>query len=205
MGLGSRKASRHETAGVAKVAGVNPEDYWEFKPGTAVMTSDGIAGTVTAVLDGPVAGNEAYQVTLDKGMGGGLYTASQLSPAGTTTASVEHTAADDYPELGTILIERPDPAINTVLASKTASDNGEGAYVHHEWVNVSDARKLEHPNHDGPGAYSGHQWVPFTCAKCGETPSHCPHKQASKTALNDAEWTLPIAPSPIAPSRSRWS
>jgi hypothetical protein len=121
MGLGSRKASRHETAAVSKAAGVTSSDYWEFKPGSAVMTVDGLPGTVTAVHDGPSAGNEAYQVTLDKGMGGGLYTASQLSPTGTTTASVEHTAADDYPELGSILQDRPDPAINTVLGSRTAS------------------------------------------------------------------------------------
>lgn len=120
MGLGGRKASRHETSASAKVAGVVSQDYWEFKPGASVMTVDGILGTVTAVQDGPMPGNEAYEVTLDKGMGGGLYTASQLSPAGTTTASVEHTAADDYPELGAILNERPDPAINTVLGSKTA-------------------------------------------------------------------------------------
>lgn len=120
MSLGSRKASRHETVASAKTGGTDPSIYWEHKPGTRVMTVDGVAGTVTAVLDGPVAGNEAYEVSLDKGMGGGLYTASQLTPAATTTASTTHTADQDYPELGTVLVDRPDIAINTVLASKTA-------------------------------------------------------------------------------------
>lgn len=120
MSLGSRKASRHETVASAKTGGTDPSIYWEHKPGTRVMTVDGVAGTVTAVLDGPVAGNEAYEVSLDKGMGGGLYTASQLTPAGATTASTTHTADQDYPELGTVLVDRPDIAVNTVLASKTA-------------------------------------------------------------------------------------
>lgn len=122
MSLGRRTARQHETvASVRATAGVRSEDYWDFKPGQAVMTVDGFPGTVTAVQDGPFPGSEAYIVTLANGLGGGEYRAGELSPLAATTASTEHTAADDYPELGTVLVDRPDIAHNTVLASKTAS------------------------------------------------------------------------------------
>lgn len=122
----AHQKQQHETLGVQILAGVRSEDYWDFQPEQRVMTIDGIPGVVTAVLDGPVPGTEAYQVTLDGGMGGGSYTASQLSPASATTASVAGTAAADYPELGSILVERPDPARQHVYASwHTAADDGE--------------------------------------------------------------------------------
>lgn len=111
MSLGKRTA-RHDTARVQKVA-VDSSIWWEYKPQQRVMTVDGVAGVVTAVLDGPHPGNESYEVRLDNGMGGGQYTASQLSRASTTTASHEHEATglhlahEDYPELGTILYDRP--------------------------------------------------------------------------------------------------
>jgi hypothetical protein len=81
-----------------------------------------------------VRGAEGYEVTLDDGMGGGLYTSSQLAPAPETTASLQETAAADYPELEDILQTRPDIAKNTVLGSlKTAadgdlSDDGDDGY-----------------------------------------------------------------------------
>lgn len=107
----------HQTLGVQRLA-VHSEDYWDYKPGQAVQTTDGLPGTVTAVLDGPYPGTEEYQVELDQGMGGGAYTASQLRPGGATTAAMEQTAAADYPELSSILIERPDPAGVQVYAAK---------------------------------------------------------------------------------------
>jgi hypothetical protein len=110
---------RHQTLGVQHLA-VRSEDYWDFKPEQRVETSDGFPGTVTAVLDGPFPGSEEYQVTLDGGMGGGSYTASQLRPAAATTAAMEQTAAADYPELAQVLVERPDPALQQVYASLTA-------------------------------------------------------------------------------------
>lgn len=111
MGLGDRHAVRHETVGWQKHAVVSA-DYADFAVEQRVMTRDGFPGIVTAVLDGPYPGTEAYDVTLDNGMGGGMYTTSQLQPIGGTTASHEHEglASADYPELGSILHDRPDIA-----------------------------------------------------------------------------------------------
>jgi hypothetical protein len=116
MSLGRREA-RHQTSAAAKVAGVEPSADWDFQPGQRVQTVDGLAGRVTAVQDGPVRGAEGYEVTLDDGMGGGLYTSSQLAPAPETVASLQETAAQDYPELEEVLHSRPDIARNTVLGS----------------------------------------------------------------------------------------
>lgn len=112
MSLGSRTArhdtvaSRHE--GMQHVA-VQADIYADFAPEQRVRTIDGLLGTVTAVNDGPWERNEDYTVALDHDMGVGTYTSSQLTAAGETTAS-EHTANQDYPELGSILSDRPDPA-----------------------------------------------------------------------------------------------
>lgn len=126
-----------------KTAGVETEAWWEHRPGDRVMTVEGIAGTVTAVEDGPSAGNEQYVVELDGGLGGGDYGPGELRSLEGTTAhktarwvdtpesirlseeasmacslvnaamewvedeETQHTAAEDYPELGTILSDRP--------------------------------------------------------------------------------------------------
>lgn len=109
MGLGSRNAQRHDTVAVQKSAVVS-EDFADFSKGQSVMTVDGYPGVVTAVLDGPYPGTEAYDVKLDNGMGGGLYVSGQLSPLVHTTAAGAHLASEDYPELGDILHRRPDIA-----------------------------------------------------------------------------------------------
>lgn len=108
MKLGS-KASVHETIGAQKLA-VRSEDYADFTVGQHVMTSDGFPGIVGAILDGPFPGTEAYQVTLDQGLGGGEYRTAELSPMPSTTAAGAHQADADYPELGSILHDRPDIA-----------------------------------------------------------------------------------------------
>jgi hypothetical protein len=108
-----RKGARHQT--VRSVAAGSHDAWYDFQPGQRVQTIDGFPGKVVAVQDGPHTGNEAYDVVLDNGLGGGLYTSSQLKAINEKTADV-HTAADDYPELGTILHERPDIAPNQVLA-----------------------------------------------------------------------------------------
>jgi hypothetical protein len=108
MGLGGRNARRHETSGVQKNAVVSA-DYWDFRVGQHVMTVDGFPGVVAAVEDGPYPGTEAYVVTLDNGMGGGEYRTADLRDINRVTAA-EHTAAEDYPELGDILERRPDIA-----------------------------------------------------------------------------------------------
>ena len=108
MQLGS-KATSHETLNVQKYA-VRSEDYADFAVNQPVMTVDGFPGVVTAVLDGPFPGTEAYRVTLDNDMGGGEYRIGDLSPVANTTAAGLHQASDDYPELGDILQRRPDIA-----------------------------------------------------------------------------------------------
>lgn len=124
MSLGRREA-RHQSVASVRTAGVTPEDYWSFKPGQKVMTADGFPGVVARVDDGPIAGTEAYEVTLDNGMGGGQYTASLLRAMPQSQASVDvKTAADDYPELGSILVDRPPLAM---VSSKIAKDTAEDA------------------------------------------------------------------------------
>jgi hypothetical protein len=64
-----RTARQHET--IRSEAGVQSEDYADFKMRERVMTCDGYPGRITAIHDGPYPGNEAYEVMLDGGMGGG--------------------------------------------------------------------------------------------------------------------------------------
>jgi hypothetical protein len=113
MGLGNRTAHRHQTTAASKAAGYDSSVYWDYQPGQRVMTVDGFPGTISAVQDGPLMGTEAYIVVLANGLGGGEYTASQLTATNEVTASEVHTADMDYPELGTILVDRPDIAPNT--------------------------------------------------------------------------------------------
>lgn len=114
MGLGGRQANlrrgiAHDTTGLRAQA-VNADLWHEFREGQPVRTVDGITGVVASVEDGPFPGAEQYIVTLDRGLGGGAYTASQLTALGPAHAAEAHTAAEDYPELGTILDDRPDIA-----------------------------------------------------------------------------------------------
>jgi hypothetical protein len=113
------KRPEHQTLGVQRLA-VRSEDYWDFKPEQRVKTIDGVTGVVRHVEDGPFPGSEEYEVELEHGMGGGKYTASQLSPAPITTSAMEQTAAADYPELAEVLVERPDPVLQRVTAAKAA-------------------------------------------------------------------------------------
>jgi hypothetical protein len=104
----SRTARMHDTRMTRQA--VQTELWADFHEGQRVRTIDGIHGTVAAIEDGPVPGAEAYRVTLDHGLGGGVYTTSQLQAAGEAKTSEHHMATDDYPELGSILSERPDIA-----------------------------------------------------------------------------------------------
>lgn len=146
----------HRTLGFLKHA-VSDEAAWEFKPGERVL-ADGFFGTVQAVQDGPYGGYESYEVLLDQGMGGGEYTAAQLSRPDTVTASAVIEAALSevlepveatstllanhwYPELGNILTERP--PIERI--ERTASLQIE-AKVHFN------------PGHGGPICGAGARW-----------------------------------------------
>jgi hypothetical protein len=114
-----------------------------FMVGERVRTPEGMTGRILFVSESFSPGNTEYQVALDNGMGGGTYLASQLRPLpesfrgapGTSnlpagvTAALEseadlepRTAADDYPEMGSILHDRPDPAhqVRVIGMRKTA-------------------------------------------------------------------------------------
>ncbi len=118
------RTARHQTQAAAR-HDVDSSSLWDFQPQQHVMTCDELAGTVVAVYDGPFPGSEEYEVALDGGLGGGRYTASQLSATSPVVASAGM-AAYDYPELGQILTERPDPAHQQILASVHPSREDDG-------------------------------------------------------------------------------
>lgn len=106
-----------------RTAGVPLGAYSDYRPRQRVMTVDGFPGTVISVQEGPASNN--IEVVLDNGMGGGTYDDSMLSPLNERAASVDRTASDDYPELGSILTDRPDlaPVLSEheYLGGRTAS------------------------------------------------------------------------------------
>lgn len=114
-----RRVSHHETVASQRLA-VTEQQYWEYQPGSRVMTVDG-PGRVEAVHSGPFAGAEDYQIALEGGLGGGTYSVGQITALLSSQAAGEHTAAEDYPELGTLLHDRPDPAALTYTASQTVA------------------------------------------------------------------------------------
>lgn len=122
-----RKIVRHAVGAAAHDAALDTE----FRPGQRVVTIDGVAGRIQFVTGSFAPGVAEYQVVLDNGMGGGTYTASQLRPVPDSyrapsgphanlpagvTAAIEaeageiHLASEDYPEMGSVLHDRPDPA-----------------------------------------------------------------------------------------------
>jgi hypothetical protein len=113
-----RVARQHQTVASSKLAATNSEQWWEHRPGDRVRTIDG-PGRVVAINDGPFPGAEEYHIELDGGLGGGAYQPGQITKMLPTMASTEHTADMDYPELGTLLYDRPDPAALTYTAAKT--------------------------------------------------------------------------------------
>lgn len=122
MGLGNRKARLHDTY-ASRTAEAAVGDYadseYDFNPGERVQTVDGFSGVVTAVHAAPF-GADSFEVKLDGDMGGGDYSASQLSKERNVTANLG-TAVESYPELGSILVDRPDPGRQVVYASKQAN------------------------------------------------------------------------------------
>jgi hypothetical protein len=123
-----REIVRHATALSAAHEGALDTG---FHVGERVRTIDGLIGRVVMITESWAPGNNAYQVILDSGMGGGTYLASQLRPvpegyggghqqgpylpAGVTAALEaeadleSYLASDYYPEMGDILHDRPDP------------------------------------------------------------------------------------------------
>lgn len=107
----------------ARVAGAGP--LADYQIGMRVNTREGYPGVITDILEGP-ADLTTYWVRLDNDMGGGEYAEAEIWPlaaqqtasAMASEAGVDHTAADDYPELDEILAERLPPAITTTAAGK---------------------------------------------------------------------------------------
>lgn len=120
-----------------------------FRQGQRVRTADGFLGRILFVTEAFSPGAEAYEVQLDDGSGGGTYLASQLRPvpesfggghqapaylpAGVTAALEAeadldaHTADLDYPEMGSVLTDRPDPGrVITLIGSRTAAQYADG-------------------------------------------------------------------------------
>ena len=117
-----RRISKHATRlSAANDAGLDAD----FHVGQRVRTLDGFIGRILLVTQSFAVGNVEFQVVLDNGAGGGTYLASQLRPipdayggshqapaylpAGVHTAELETVASEDYPEMGDVLRERPDP------------------------------------------------------------------------------------------------
>jgi len=124
-------------------------DYWEFQPGEHVMTIDGFPGVIELVEDGPMAGAENYVIKLDNDLGGGNYSASMLTrmPTSRSAAGI-HLATDDYPELGTVIDDRPDPGKMTFTAALS-----------------QERQAADAEDHDEPGGDD----QPHSCSYCGGT------------------------------------
>ena len=129
-------------------AGRDPNLYLDFQVSARVMTKEAFPGSIVDIHEGPGPRATSYCVLLANGMGEGEWAESDLTPlvqraASSSVAVGEHTAADDYPELGTILIDRP-PLAHSIpaedyLGGKTGSllpiveVNGAGAESTHIW------------------------------------------------------------------------
>lgn len=122
---------------------VDSELWWDFRPRQRVMTRERIAGTVEDVLDGPQPGSETYLVRLDGGLGGGEYGPSELAPLSesTTAAARAGTAAEHYPELGDILVDRP-PMAPSVPASEYHGGRVLAKVAGH-WVDTDRSERLD--------------------------------------------------------------
>lgn len=186
-----REARRHETVAAMRAeSGVRTEDYWAYRPQQRVMTCDGYPGRVQAVYDG--FADQEYHVELDNGMGGGIYTEGQLQPL-PSEASNEHTADKDYPELGTILEDRPDPAKIYTYAAKLANMPGQTELFHvPEHMRVAPPHTEPEPDEDENKPYcgdcgeehgedEGHR----ECAACGERHQDIESKDDHERAYTD--------------------
>jgi hypothetical protein len=161
---------------------VMSEIFWDFQPGQRVMTVDKIPGTVVAVQDGAFPGQETYDVVLDNNLGGGSYGAGDLSDMSQRTAAEVvgtgiHLATEDYPELGTILADRPDPG----KLSFAAAANGPWYHgTRHELAEGDVMEGGKFPSNQGdaqPGQhvyYTGRPDVAHEFAEAGYGPEHDP-------------------------------
>lgn len=140
---------RHSTR-LSRANGTDAAPGTGFRAGQAVMTSDGLPGKVTAVSDGPFPGSAEYEVTLDGGMGHGTYAPGQLRATGSTTGEV-HLASDDYPEMGSVLTERPDPgSVITVIGRRLHAGYLDDEPEHRGPDNSWSDTEVSMPWHDSP-------------------------------------------------------
>lgn len=109
--MGQRRTAGHDTAALRAHAGTPEYLYAEARPGDRVRVKEGYTGVVDDVLDGPPH-VMTYFVTLDDNQGGGEWGPGEVTVIGSAEAASQvesdiKTAADDYPELGTVLSDRP--------------------------------------------------------------------------------------------------
>lgn len=174
------------------LGGVRPEDYWEFQPGEHVMTIDGFPGVVEQVEDGPIAGAENYVIKLDNGMGGGNYSASMLAKMPTSRAAAGiHLAVEDYPELGSILDERPDPGKMTFTAALSEERQEPGGDDTPSSCSYCGSDQFTDLTDNGRVRQA-------TCATCGGTMSAHPGAQWTPELIGDPS----NHPSPAVDPRS---
>lgn len=165
------------------------DQYWDYHPGDVVMTCDGYGGTVKEVTDGPVPGNEDYLVELHDGMGGGHYTSGQLTKGTNPRTAKEHEAigvhlaSEDYPELGDLLWNRPDPGRMTFAASRTAASEPDGQ------TEVRDTGQPDACSYCGSTQFANQtdngRVRQATCAVCGGTMSAHPGAQWTPELIGD--------------------
>jgi hypothetical protein len=113
--------------------GGEPSPDPTFAVGDRVTVAEGLPGTVRQVDDAN-SPDAVYVVELDDDQGGGEWSADELTPLGGRTASVERTAADDYPELGSILQDRLPPPRTVVAGLRRLAGY---------WVDTPRSRRLE--------------------------------------------------------------
>lgn len=130
-----------------------------FAVGDRVRTREGIPGHVVGLHDDP---RGTYEVSLEGGLGGGEYSAEEISPyvAVVTTGL----ASDDYPMLADILIERPPLAhvASTQWETDEPSDISEWTGYPQDWGN---AKPCENCDEVFP------EWM-SECPHCGHAREH---------------------------------
>lgn len=161
------------------------DQYWDYHPGDHVMTIDGLPGVVKEVTEGLVPGNEDYLVELDNGMGGGHYTSGMLTRGTNPRTAKEHEAtglhlaSEDYPELGELLWERPDPGKMTFTAASEPQGQTE----------VRDTDQPDSCSYCGSTQFKDQtdngRVKQATCAICGGTMSAHPGTQWTPELIGD--------------------
>ena len=192
-----------------------------FHVGERVRTLDGRIGRVILITESFSPGNSQYQVILDNGQGGGTYLASQLRPvpedyggghqapaylpAGVTAAleAEADLASYWYPEMGSILHDRPDPGGQiTVIGSRHVAvplpfSQEKLFHMQHERRAPCPDCGYQYPEHDPEITYHHikHQqeargeYEPEECSHCGgDLKDRWQHEEDHANWLGEQDW-----------------